>query len=174
MAGKKQYKYTLLKKDGSTEDLIIGKKKDFSYFRKVLNCSMIEHIPHAYYPDASGHAEFWGDEEGRYNIDNNRNPHFKVLRGNPYWGDKSDWDVVGDIIKEEVYKEVKVEAKGEDTNTNKRKAEKELFDMVYQWGRLGVVVDQHCFAFRKGLSEVRGEKMDIQSVGEILTERGIL
>ena len=95
MAGK-QYKYTLYKQDGTIEEIGVGKKKNFQDFYKILNCSMIEHIPHDYYPEKSGHAEFWGDEEGRFNSENHRNPHFKVLG--------EGWDVVGDIIKEEVYR----------------------------------------------------------------------
>lgn len=102
----KQYKYTLYKQDGTIEVIGIGKKKDFRDFYKILNCSMIEHIPHDYYPDKSGRAEFWGDEEGRFLETNHRNPHFKVLKGNPLLGEYSEWDVVGDIIKEEVYHEV--------------------------------------------------------------------
>lgn len=98
----KQYKYTIYKQDGTIEDLGIGEKKNFQDFYTILNCQMIEHIPHDYYPDKSGHAEFWGDEEARFDSMNIRNPHFKVLKGNPDLGEAEEWDIVGDIIKEEV------------------------------------------------------------------------
>lgn len=101
----KQYKYTLLKQDGTVEDLGVGKKKDFREFYKILNCQMIELIPRDYYPDKSGHATIYGDEEARFNEENYRNPHMKVLKGNPLLGEMPEWDCVGDLIKEEVYHE---------------------------------------------------------------------
>ena len=97
----KTHKYTLLKQDGTTQFLGVGKKKSFQEFYEILNCTIIEHIPHAYYPDNLGHVEMWGDEEARFNSDNIRNPHFKVLRGNPLLGEPEEWDIVGDIIKDE-------------------------------------------------------------------------
>jgi hypothetical protein len=97
----KLYRYTLLKQDGSVEGLGVSKKKTFQEFYQILHCSIIEHIPHAYYPDNLGHVEMWGDEEARLKEGNTRNPHFKVLIGNPALGEPKEWDVVGDIIKEE-------------------------------------------------------------------------
>ena len=37
-------------------------------------------------------------------------------------------------------------------NTEKR-LEKELFEMVYQWGKVGVVTNHKCFAFRSAMQE---------------------
>ena len=93
----KLYRYTLLNQDGTTKFLGISKKKDFKEFYKILNCSTIEHIPHCYYFEKLGHVEFWGDEEARFNSENHRNPHFKVLKDI----NGEEWDVVGNIIKEE-------------------------------------------------------------------------
>ena len=35
-----------------------------------------------------------------------------------------------------------------------RQIEKELFDMVYQWGRVGVQVDELCNAFQDKIKEL--------------------
>jgi len=91
----KQYKYTIYKQDGTIEVLPISKKKDFKELYIILNCSTIEIIPSDYYPKGFGHATVFGDEEGRLNEDNHRNPHFKVLA--------EGYDVIGNVIKEEVY-----------------------------------------------------------------------
>jgi len=91
----KQYKYTIYKQDGTIEVLPISKKKDFEELYKILNCSIIEIIPSDYYPAGFGHSTVYGDEEGRFNENNHRNPHFKVLA--------DGWDVVGNVIREEVY-----------------------------------------------------------------------
>ena len=39
--------------------------------------------------------------------------------------------------------------------SERQKAEKELFEMVYEWGRNGIVTDYECNAFQKKLQEVR-------------------
>lgn len=97
----KQYKYTLLKQDGTIEDLETGKQKDFKEFYKILNCHTIEIIPDAYYDGyVEGKLEMYGDEEARFNSENHRNPHFKVLIDKD--DNNAEWDVVGDIIKEEL------------------------------------------------------------------------
>jgi predicted DNA-binding WGR domain protein len=31
---------------------------------------------------------------------------------------------------------------------------RELFEMVYQWGRVGVITDEHCPAFKDKLAEI--------------------
>ena len=36
-----------------------------------------------------------------------------------------------------------------------KRLEKELFDMVYQWGRVGIVTDEKCNAFQDLLSEIK-------------------
>jgi len=42
----------------------------------------------------------YGDEEARFNENNKRNPYFESIVAE----DGAVWDVVGDIIKEEVFK----------------------------------------------------------------------
>ena len=42
-------------------------------------------------------------------------------------------------------------------NTNKDLA-KELFEMVYGWGRLGVVADENCPAFKKTIEELLSQQ----------------
>lgn len=101
----KQYKYTLLKQNGTTEDLGTGKQKGFKELYKILGCSLIQIIPDDYYDGwADEEVECYGDDEGRYNENNKRNPHFKVLKGNVDLGEPAEWDVVGNIIKEELVK----------------------------------------------------------------------
>jgi hypothetical protein len=99
----KNYKYTLLKMDGTTKDLGTGRKKDFAEMYKILNCQTIEIIPEAYYQGLGwNRCSVYTDEEARFNSNNLRNKHFKVLRGNPDFGEPLEWDVVGNAIKEEV------------------------------------------------------------------------
>lgn len=98
---KKFYKYTLLKQDGTEKELGIMPKQGLNVFYKILNCTTIEMIPPDYYDNKN--CTLYGDEEARFNENNIRNPHFKVLKNEALFGDK-EWDVVGDIIKEEVYK----------------------------------------------------------------------
>lgn len=92
----KQYKYTLLKQDGSIKELGVGTKKKL----RELNCRALEHIPETYY-EGHGRCTMWGDEEGRVNEENKRNPHFKVLIDAI---DDTEFDVVGDILKESLAK----------------------------------------------------------------------
>lgn len=99
----KQYLYTLYKQDGTIEVLPVSKKKSFNEIYKILNCETIEIIPSCYYPDGFGLVTVYGDEEGRFNSNNKRNPHFKVLTSlDPR--EPIEWDTVGDLLKEEVYK----------------------------------------------------------------------
>jgi hypothetical protein len=70
---------------------------------------IIEVIPADYWPEVySDKIEYYGDEEGRFNENNHRNPFFKVLKGNPMLGELAEWDVVGDILREELIEEGKV------------------------------------------------------------------
>ena len=39
------------------------------------------------------------------------------------------------------------------------KKEKQLFDMVYQWGRVGMITDENCPAFQDLLNEIQEEKI---------------
>ena len=97
----KQYQYTLLKQDGTTEDLGTGKQRKFDELYKILDCDLIEIIPSAYWTGKGyGKCNMYGDEEGRFKGRNHRNPHFTVLYGNPDLGEPAEWDVVGDIIME--------------------------------------------------------------------------
>ena len=36
-----------------------------------------------------------------------------------------------------------------------KELESELFDMVYQWGRVGVIVDENCPAFQDLMDEIK-------------------
>lgn len=93
----KLYQYTILKQNGTFEKMKPCKKKKFEEFYKILNCNLIEIIPTDYYKGLNyGHCTMYADEEGRFNENNYTNPHFLTLA--------DGYDVVGDIIKEEVYK----------------------------------------------------------------------
>ena len=90
------YEYTLLKQDGSVENLgVYPKKATLDQLYKMLGCFTVQIIPETYY-EGHGHCTMWADEEGRFNQKNHRNPHFKVL---PY-PSGYEFDVVGDILKE--------------------------------------------------------------------------
>lgn len=92
--------YTLLKQDGTRELFYSGKALPYDELRDKLGCRILELIPKDYYPDGMV-GTLWGDEEGRFNPDNKRNPHTKVLRGLPEFGQDHDWDCVGDLILEQ-------------------------------------------------------------------------
>lgn len=100
----KMYKYTILKQDGTTDVLPVCPKKEFKGkdgLYELLGCTTIELIPDAYYEGLGhGRCTMYGDEEGRFNTKNTRNLHFKVLKD----VDGAEWDVVGNIVKEEVAK----------------------------------------------------------------------
>ena len=94
------YKQILLKQDGTTQDLGTSpKKRTLEELYKILGCNIVEIIPSSYY-EGHGRCTMWGDEEGRFNKKNHRNPHFKVLIDDQ----KREWDVVGNILKEEKVK----------------------------------------------------------------------
>lgn len=88
------YLYTLLKQDGTQEELAqVPKEVELSQLYKWLNCTTVELIPSDYYQEAwigDGDTIVWGDEEGRFNSENKRNPHTKVLG--------EEWDCVGDLV----------------------------------------------------------------------------
>ena len=97
----KQYAYTILRHNGDIKRYPPCKKKTFKDFYRMLNCTTIEIIPRDYYKNKGyGHCEMYGDEEARFNEDNKRNPYFDTIVAE----DGLVWDVVGDIIKEEVFK----------------------------------------------------------------------
>ena len=92
------FKYTLLKQDGTIEDLGTRKEKmSLKELQSVVN-GLIEIISTAYYKEGfNPKAVVYGNEEARFSELNYRNPHFKVLfddYGYP-------WDVFGDYLKEE-------------------------------------------------------------------------
>ncbi len=50
---------------------------------------------------ALSHTQIWGDEEARYTkTTNHRNPHMRVLRGDPLLGEMPEWDTVGNLLAE--------------------------------------------------------------------------
>ncbi len=93
----KLYQYTILKMDGTKEALPPSKIKEFRELYKILNCTIIQLIPSDYWKGMGhGRCSMFGDEEGRFNDKNIPNPHFRELA--------PGYNVVGDIIKKEVYK----------------------------------------------------------------------
>lgn len=99
-----EYKYTLLKQDGTKKELGVRKKMIFADMYEILACHTIEFVPMAYWNmeyNTFG-TSVWADEEGRFNSDNVRNPHFLVLQGDPSIGEPLEWDVVGNAIVEEL------------------------------------------------------------------------
>ena len=50
------------------------------------------------------------------------------------------------------------------------KKEKQLFDMVYQWGRVGMITDENCPAFQDLLNEIQEEKIATAEAGEQMCE----
>ena len=42
----------------------------------------------------------------------------------------------------------------QNNNMEKRKIEKELFDMVYNWGKVGIQTDELCGAFQSKVKEL--------------------
>lgn len=102
MASKKLYQYTLFNQDGSMESWK-QPKMEFESLKGIIGngCSMIEIIPKVYHPDdIKRSGTVYGDEEGRFNSTNQRNPHFKVLTD--FEGAK--WDCVGNLLHETVAK----------------------------------------------------------------------
>jgi len=98
---KKLYKYTVLRQDGTVQVLPPCEKKEFrgaGGLYDLLDCGTIEIIPKVYYKP-TGRFTLYGDEEGRFNDENHTNPHFEVIID--MFGQRCD--VVGDIVKEEVY-----------------------------------------------------------------------
>lgn len=96
----KMYQYTLLKQDGTIDDLGQSPEKSLEELYEILECDLVEIIPSPYYA-GKGHGKciMWGDEEGRFNSNNVRNPHFNVLAGG--------YDVVGNIVKQQSVKKEK-------------------------------------------------------------------
>lgn len=98
MAKPDLYQYTLLKQDGTTEDLEPSPRKDLTELYKILNCTTVQIIPKAYYQHKNyGHCVIWGDDEGRFNTNNKRNPHFETLMDAE---SQEIFDVVGDCLLE--------------------------------------------------------------------------
>ena len=93
------FRYTLLMQDGRKSlPMHTSKELEFSEMYKMLECQTIEMIPRDYYPEGTPEsAVIWGDEEGRFNNRNYRNPHMKVLHDNR----GGEWDCVGDLLLQE-------------------------------------------------------------------------
>lgn len=96
------YEYTLLKQDGTTENLgVYPKKMTLDQLYKTLKCDTVQIIPPAYY-EGHGRCTMWADEEARFKEGVKRNPHFKVLHSFEAFGAgiTGEFDVVGDVLKE--------------------------------------------------------------------------
>lgn len=94
------YYYTHLKQDGTfTVVDKTAKKWEYEQLRKFIQ-NYIEVIPDAYMPD-NMNGTLYGDEEGRFNKDNKRNPFTKVLKD----VDEAEWDCVGDLLLEQTEKQ---------------------------------------------------------------------
>jgi hypothetical protein len=101
----KLYQYTILKTDGTKEILPPCKKKNFNELYKIIDCDTIEIIPPAYYAGLDfGRCTILSDEEARFK-NKQRNPHFNVLKGDSNLGEPAEWDVLGNVVKEDVYHE---------------------------------------------------------------------
>lgn len=96
------YEYTLLKQDGTTENLgVYPEKMSLQQLYETLTCDTIQIIPESYY-EGHGKCTMFADEEGRFSEKNHRNPHFKVLHSFEAFGVgiTGEFDVVGDVLKE--------------------------------------------------------------------------
>lgn len=90
------YEYTLLKQDGTTENLgVYPQKATHDQLYKMLGCFTVQIIPETYY-EGHGRCTMWADEDGRFIDTNRRNPHFKVLQDPSGY----EFDVVGNVLKE--------------------------------------------------------------------------
>lgn len=95
------YVYTHLKQDGSSIELArVSKKWDYTKLRAFIGNS-IEYIPEEYFMDGLK-GQVIGDEEARYNTNNVRNQHMKIIH-DPIFNE--DWDVVGDLLLEQTEKQ---------------------------------------------------------------------
>lgn len=92
------YQYTLLKQNGTTQQLPICPQKDFKALYALLNCETIQVVPIDYI-NRPGRSTCFVDESGKFNPSNHRNPHFKVLTDS----DGYEMDIVGDAVLETVY-----------------------------------------------------------------------
>lgn len=94
------YVYTLLLQDGSYVVLDkCFKKWKYKQISKLVG-GMIEYIPTDYFPEGM-RGSVIGNEEGRFNPVNHRNPHMKVL----YDPMGRAWDTVGDLLLEQTEKQ---------------------------------------------------------------------
>lgn len=101
----RRFTYRLLKQDGTTKR--IGKavpRFDLQGLYDALGCTHVELVPPAYYPDeyAGKVVAIYGNGEDdvRSRAGIVRNPHLKVLEGDPTLGEPAEWDVVGDVLLE--------------------------------------------------------------------------
>ena len=113
MASKKLYEYTIYRQDGTIEKLPPQPKMEWDGkggVYEILNCRTIQLVPTDYLKDGMyKRANWYMDEEARFRNDVRRNPHFKVLTGDildPF----AEWDIVGDVVSEQVYKGAPVAA----------------------------------------------------------------
>jgi hypothetical protein len=122
---KKLYQYTVYKQDGTIEKLEPRPKMEWpgegGLYELIGNgCGHIELLPKDYVPKEFGRrGEYFIDGEGRFNSTNYRNPHFKVLTGDIF-SPSDEWDVVGNVVKEEVYHAENAETKPKSTGAATR------------------------------------------------------
>lgn len=97
----KLYQYTLLNQSGNKTVFEPRKKMTLQELYKALDCDVVQVVPKVFFGDSlNKRSTIFVDEEGRFNKENKRNPHFKVLT-DP-WGET---DIVGNALVEEVYHE---------------------------------------------------------------------
>lgn len=83
----KKYKYTVYLQDGTSKVLELRKKEMSLQEKQEIVGGYIEIVPRAYYDESqtgecnlkNGLYIMYGNEEGRFNETNKRNPFFKVL-----------------------------------------------------------------------------------------------
>ena len=77
--------------------------------------------------------------------------HFKSSTGNEWWSDDNP-EIPESSLKEEDIRPFEFGNQIYTMKTNEK--EKQLFDMIYQWGRIGLKTDENCNAFQELLSEI--------------------
>lgn len=98
------YQYTILKTDGTIEELAPSPKKDFKELYKIIGCETIELVPKPFHPGwIKGYRTIFADESGRLNGKApNRNmtvAYDEIFQEAVY--------IVGDVVLEQKIKEKK-------------------------------------------------------------------
>lgn len=94
---KKLYQYTVYRQNGDVDVLEPCEKKTWDGeggLYELIHCQIIQEVPKVYFSEAMNKRGYaWCDEEGLFNQEKKRNPHFEVVDGG---------FIVGDIVLEEV------------------------------------------------------------------------